>query len=467
MVFSTPLFLYFFLPLCLFFYYITPNKFKNLTLLCSSLLFYFWGEQRFVLIMFASIFIDYSHGLLVERFKKEGKDTLAKCAVGSSILFNLCLLGYFKYWNFFASSFQSMGLGFMELLEINLPIGISFYTFQTMSYTMDIYRGDTKAQKNIVNFGAFVTLFPQLIAGPILKYKDLDSQLDQRSHTFVKFASGIEIFIIGLCKKVLIANSMGQLWELYRDMPQTQLTTGGAWLGLVACTFQIYFDFSGYSDMAVGLGRMLGFEFSGNFNYPYISRSITDFWRRWHISLSSWFREYLYFPLGGNRGSRLRVMFNLFVVWLATGFWHGASWNFIVWGLYFFVLLMIERAFLGKLLQKVHPLVGHVYALFFVLISWAIFSIEDFSHLGYYLSVMFGQESVPMYNQETLYQGYYALPLLLIAGIGSTPLPKQAFQKFTEPVQMVLGTMLLFAGLIVSTAYLVDATYNPFLYFRF
>lgn len=467
MVFSTPLFLYFFLTICLFFYYITPVKGRNFTLLCCSLLFYFWGEQVYVLIMFASIFIDYSHGLLVEKFKNQGKDLLARCAVGSSVLFNLGLLGYFKYWDFFAESFQSMGMDFMPILEVHLPIGISFYTFQTMSYTIDVYRGDSKAQRNIINFGTYVTLFPQLIAGPILKYKDLGAQLDERSHSFQKFASGIEIFIIGLCKKVLIANAMGQLWETFRDAPTSELTVLGAWLGAVACTLQIYFDFSGYSDMAVGLGRMLGFQFSGNFNYPYIAKSITDFWRRWHISLSSWFREYLYIPLGGNRKSKGRVVLNLFIVWACTGFWHGASWNFLLWGLYFFVLLMIERSFLGKLLEKSPKAIAHGYALFFIGVSWIIFSIEDFTHLGDYLSVMFGLSNASVYDKIFLYNGLYSLPLILIACVGATPIPAKLFGKLTESAQMIFGTLLMFIGLIVSTAYLVDATYNPFLYFRF
>lgn len=467
MVFSSPLFLYFFLTICLFFYYITPKNGRNFTLLCSSLLFYFWGEQIYVVIMFASIFIDYSHGLLVEKFKNQGKDFLARCAVGSSVLFNLGLLGYFKYWDFFAESFQSVGMNFMEIKGIHLPIGISFYTFQTMSYTIDVYRGDSKAQRNIINFGTYVTLFPQLIAGPILKYKDLGAQLDERTHSFEKFASGIEIFIIGLCKKVLIANSMGQLWDVFQFTPTSELTVLGAWLGAFACTFQIYFDFCGYSDMAVGLGRMLGFEFSGNFNYPYISKSITDFWRRWHISLSSWFREYLYIPLGGNRKKPFRVVVNLFIVWACTGFWHGASWNFVLWGMYFFVLLMIERGFLGKILAKLPPVVGHCYALFFIVISWVIFFIGDFTHLGNYLKVMFAVGGTAMFDQISLYYGLFSLPLLLIAAVGATPIPAKLFGKMTESAQMIVGMILMFIGLIVSTAYLVDATYNPFLYFRF
>ncbi|MFI3254952.1 MAG: MBOAT family O-acyltransferase [Eubacteriales bacterium] len=468
MIFSTPLFLTIFLPICLALYYLTPPRFRNFTLLCASLLFYFWGEQIFVLIMVASILIDYTHGLLVEKFKNQGKDTLAKCAVASSILFNLCLLGYFKYTNLFVETLQNFGMtGAMEFATIHLPIGISFYTFQTMSYTVDVYRGDAKAQRNIINFGAFVTLFPQLIAGPILKYKDLGAQLDARTHKLSRFVSGIEIFIIGLSKKVLLANAMGWLWEQYQQLPTNQLSVLGAWLGVLAFTFQIYFDFSGYSDMAVGLGRMLGFEFSGNFNYPYISKSITDFWRRWHISLSSWFREYLYIPLGGNRKSKGRVMFNLFLVWAATGFWHGASWNFLLWGLYFFVLLIIEREFLGKVLSKAPTFLGHCYTLFFILISWTIFAIEDFARLGEYLKVMFGFGAVPPIDERFVYYFFSYLPLLVVASIASTPFPKKQFHKLKESVQMPLGLFLMFLGLVVSLAYLVDSSYNPFLYARF
>ena len=301
MVFSTPLFLFVYLSLTLLLYYAVPLKGRNLALLAVSLFFYAWGERIYVVIMVASTLIDYTHGMLVERCKARGNDRGARWAVASSVFFNLALLGFFKYWDFLAASFQAVGLNFMPVLNIHLPIGISFYTFQTMSYTIDVYRGDARAQRSLVNFGTFVTLFPQLIAGPIIKYKDLGDQIDSRTCTVEKFASGVQMFVIGLGKKVLIANNVGMLWESYKAMAPGDLTVAGAWLGVLAFAIQIYFDFSGYSDMAVGLGRMLGFEFMRNFNYPYISRSITEFWRRWHISLSTWFREYLYIPLGGNR----------------------------------------------------------------------------------------------------------------------------------------------------------------------
>ena len=467
MVFSTPIFLFYFLALTLLVYYVVPRKGRNVVLLISSLFFYYWGEREYVAIMFLSTAIDYTHGMLVERCKKKGNDKGARMAVASSIIFNLALLLFFKYWDFLAGSFQAMGLTFMPVLNIHLPIGISFYTFQTMSYTIDVYRGDTRAQRNIINFGTFVTLFPQLIAGPIIKYKDLGDQINERTTSTEKFASGVQIFMVGMAKKVLVANNVGMLWEAYKAMSAGELTVLGAWLGVIAFTFQIYFDFSGYSDMAIGLGRMLGFEFLPNFNYPYISKSITEFWRRWHISLSTWFREYLYIPLGGNRCSKPRWMFNLLVVWAATGIWHGASWNYLIWGLYFFVLLMLEKFFLLKVLNKAPALVGHVYTLFFVVVSWAIFAIEDFSQLGSYLKVMFGLGGVPLMDAKL---GYYVtsyLPILLVAAVASTPLGAKLYHKLKTPAAEVVCTVLVLAGLVVCTAYLVDGTYNPFLYFRF
>ena len=467
MVFSTPVFLFYFLALTLLVYYLVPRAWRNVVLLCSSLFFYCWGEREYVIIMFLSTAIDFIHGLLVDRCKKRDNDRGARMAVASSIVFNLALLFFFKYWDFIASSLQAVGLTFMPVLGIHLPIGISFYTFQTMSYTIDVYRGDARAQRSILNFGTFVTLFPQLIAGPIIKYKDLGDQIDEHTCSADKFASGVQIFMVGLGKKLLIANNVGMLWEAYKAMAPGELTVAGAWLGVLAFTFQIYFDFSGYSDMAVGLGRMLGFEFLPNFNYPYISKSITEFWRRWHISLSTWFKEYLYIPLGGNRCSKGRWMFNLLVVWAATGIWHGASWNYLIWGLYFFVLLMIEKFFLLDLLKKAPALVGHLYTMFFVLVSWAIFAIEDFSHLIAYLKVMFGLGGVPLVNGSL---GYYLtsyLPILCAAALASTPLGAGLYRRCGVRTQQVVCTLLVAAGLVVCTAYLVDGTYNPFLYFRF
>ena len=466
MVFSTPIFLFYFLVLTLLVYYLVPRKLRNGVLLISSLFFYYWGEQLYVSIMFLSTAIDYVHGLLVERCKARDNDRGARMAVASSIVFNLALLLFFKYWDFLAGSLQAVGLTFMPVLNIHLPIGISFYTFQTMSYTIDVYRDDAKVQRSLVNFGTFVTLFPQLIAGPIIKYKDLGDQINHRTHSPEQFASGVQIFVVGLAKKVLLANNIGKLWDTILALPAGELTTAGAWLGVAAFAFQLYFDFSGYSDMAVGLGRMLGFEFMRNFNYPYIAKSVTEFWRRWHISLGTWFREYLYIPLGGNRVSKPRLFFNLLVVWAATGIWHGASWNFLIWGLYFAVLLILEKAFLGKLLQKLPAALQHLYTLFLVLVSWAIFAVEDFGHMGAYLKAMFGLGG-GLTNDNVSYYFFSFLPMLIIAAVASTPLAAKLWKRLPEKPRLALLPILLLAGLLFSTAYLVDATYNPFLYFRF
>ena len=467
MVFSTPIFMFYFLVLTLFLYYTVPRRGRNVVLLAASLFFYYWGERVYVAIMFLSTAIDFTHGLLVERCKARGNDKGAKMAVASSIVFNLALLCFFKYWDFIAGSLQAAGLSFMPVLGIHLPIGISFYTFQTMSYTIDVYRGDARAQRNILNFGTFVTLFPQLIAGPIIKYKDLGDQINERTCSSEKFASGVQIFMVGLAKKLLIANNVGMLWDSYKAMALSDLTVAGAWLGVLAFTFQIYFDFSGYSDMAVGLGRMLGFEFLPNFNYPYIAKSITEFWRRWHISLSTWFREYLYIPLGGNRRGKGRQMFNLFVVWAATGIWHGANWNFLFWGLYFFVFLMAEKFVLLGVLERAPAAVGHVYTLFLVMVSWAVFAMEDLGQLGGYLKVMFGLGGVPLADGAF---GYYLtsyLPTLCVAALASTPLGAAAYRRLGTAAKQVACTLLVAGGLVVCTAYLVAGTYNPFLYFNF
>ena len=467
MVFSTPIFLFCFLVLTLLVYYVVPRRFRNPVLLCASLLFYYWGEQTYVLIMFLSTAIDFTHGLLVERCKSRGNDRGAQLAVASSIVFNLGLLFFFKYWDFIASSLQSVGLTFMPVLNIHLPIGISFYTFQTMSYTIDVYRGDARAQRSILNFGTFVTLFPQLIAGPIIKYKDLGDQIDSRDTSAEKFASGVQIFMVGMAKKVLIANNVGMLWDSCKAMAAADLTVAGAWLGAFAFGLQIYFDFSGYSDMATGLGRMLGFEFLPNFNHPYVSRSATEFWRRWHISLGTWFREYLYIPLGGSRVGPVRRYLNLLIVWAATGIWHGASWNYLIWGLYFGLILVLEKKFLLRLLEGLPRWVGHLYTLFLVLVSWPIFAIEDFGHLTAYLKVMFGLGGTALAD-GTL--GYYLtsyLPILCVAALAATPLGVKLYRKLPRRAAQISGVVLILVGLVLCTAYLVDGTYNPFLYFRF
>ena len=467
MVFSSPLFLFFYLPTVLLVYYMTPLRWRNAVLLVFNLIFYGWGEPVYILIMFLSIAIDYTHGMLVERAKRRGRDGRARAAVCSSVLFNLALLFFFKYWDFLAESLAAVGLDFMPRLGLSLPIGISFYTFQTMSYTIDVYRGDAPVQRSVISFGTFVTLFPQLIAGPIIQYKDLDAQLDHRDHTAEKFASGVQVFVVGMAKKVLLANNLGMLWDAYKAVPAAGLTVLGAWLGVAAFSLQIYFDFSGYSDMAIGLGRMLGFEFKPNFDYPYISRSITEFWRRWHISLGTWFREYVYIPLGGNRVSRGRLCFNLLVVWGLTGIWHGASWNFLLWGLYFGVLLMLEKLFLKRWIDRWPACFQHAYTLLLVAVSWAIFALEDFGQLGAYLAVMFGLAGRSLTDGAFFYYLRSYLPVLVLACLASTPLARRLWHRApTRAVQAALPVLLL-AGLLLSTAYLVDATYNPFLYFRF
>ena len=464
MVFSTPFFLFYYLTLVLLVYYVAPVRFRNFILLIASLFFYYWGEQVYTVIMLLSIVIDYTHGMIVHRCKEKGNDAGARIAVASSVVFNLAILFFFKYWDFAARSLQTLGIGFLPVLNISLPIGISFYTFQTMSYTIDVYRGDARVQKNMIHFGTFVTLFPQLIAGPIIKYKDLDKQLECRTHSVERFSSGVCRFMVGLAKKLLLANNLGQLWDVFKATPVQELTFTGAWLGVIAFAFQIYFDFSGYSDMAIGMGRLFGFEFMENFNYPYIAKSITEFWRRWHISLSSWFREYLYIPLGGNRCKKGRWLFNLLIVWAATGIWHGASWNYLFWGLYFFCLLIFEKLLLGKWLRKLPRVLQHLYVIVLVLISWAIFAMEDLGHLGAYLQAMAGLNGGPILDSRTFYYLRSFLPMLIIASIGSTPMVTKLWTRVSSRMIRILILML---GFILCTAYVVASTYNPFLYFRF
>ena len=473
MVFSTPVFLFYFLVLTLLVYYLVPRKLRNVVILISSLIFYYWGEQTYVVIMFLSTAIDFTHGMLVEHFKGKGQITYAKMAVASSMFFNLLLLLFFKYWDFLASSLQAIGLNFMPVLGIHLPIGISFYTFQTMSYTIDVYRGDTRAQRNIINFGTFVTLFPQLIAGPIIKYKDLGDQIDQRDTSIDKFGSGVQMFMIGLGKKILIANNVGMLWDSYKAMAASDLTVAGAWLGVVAFTFQIYFDFSAYSDMAIGLGHMFGFRFLENFNYPYISRSVTEFWRRWHISLSTWFRDYVYIPLGGNRCSKLKHMRNIFVVWLLTGLWHGAAWTFVLWGLWFCLLLLGEKFLWGKYLEKLPSLIRWTYTMFAVILSWVLFRSVDLGQAWAYLGAMFGQTPGLAQDGQALYYLLQFWPEWVLALIAFLPV-KQWLQSWLEArgsagqaVALWAPRVLALGLLALSYLELVTGSFNPFIYFQF
>ena len=464
MVFSSLTFLFGYLPLTLALYFLTPLRRRNFVLLVTSLFFYGWGEPVYVGVMFLSIFIDYTHGLLVERFRQ--RDRLARWFVGQSVVFNLLLLGFFKYWDFLAANLSLLPGVSVPELGLPLPLGISFFTFQTMSYTIDVYRRDAPVQRNVIDFGAYVTLFPQLIAGPIVKYKTVAEELVRRTVTSVDFAEGACRFTVGLAKKVLLANAAGALWEsCLASQSAGALTVTGGWTGLFAFGLQIYFDFSGYSDMAIGLGRILGFRFDENFDHPYLSTSVGEFWRRWHMSLTSWFREYLYFPLGGSRAGRARTLRNLLVVWFCTGFWHGASWNFILWGLYFGLWLILERFVFRDLLTRTPVWVKRVYTLAVVFVGWGIFAMEDLGVCGRYLAVCFG--GGPLWSGPDGYRlRSWALVLLLLV-LGSTTLAVDLWSRVPERGRKILTPVLMALGLVVSTAYLVDGSYNPFLYFRF
>ena len=464
MVFSSLTFLFGYLPLTLALYFLTPLRRRNFVLLLASLFFYGWGEPVYVGVMFLSIFIDYTHGLLVERFRQ--RDRLARWFVGQSVVFNLLLLGFFKYWDFLAANLSLLPGVTVPQLGLPLPLGISFFTFQTMSYTIDVYRRDAPVQRNIIGFGAYVTLFPQLIAGPIVKYKTVAAELVHRTVTSRDFAEGACRFTAGLAKKVLLANAAGALWESCQASQNAgALTVAGGWTGLFAFGLQIYFDFSGYSDMAIGLGRILGFRFDENFDHPYLSTSVGEFWRRWHMSLTSWFREYLYFPLGGSRAGSAKTLRNLLIVWFCTGFWHGASWNFVLWGLYFGLWLILERFVFRDLLARTPVLVKRFYTLLVVFVGWGIFAMEDLGVCGRYLAVCFGNG--PLWSALDGYRlRSWALILLLLV-LGSTTLAADLWKKIPERGRKVLAPVLMALGLVVSTAYLVDGSYNPFLYFRF
>lgn len=466
MVFSSLTFLYGFLTLVLAFSFLLPKRarWQNLLLLLVSLFFYGWGEPVYVGIMLLSILIDYSHGLLVERYRAD--DRKARWFVGQSVVFNLLLLGFFKYWDFFAENLSFLPGISLPKLGLPLPLGISFFTFQTMSYTIDVYRRDAPVQRNPVDFGAFVTLFPQLIAGPIVKYKTVAQDLRNRVMTSEDFAEGACRFTVGLAKKVLLANPAGELWQSCQTAQALgTLTVTGGWTGLFAFGLQLYFDFSGYSDMAIGLGRMFGFHFGENFDHPYCARSVGEFWRRWHMSLTSWFREYLYFPLGGSRGGTRKTLRNLVIVWFCTGLWHGASWNFILWGLYFAFWLILERFLFRGLLERMPSPVKRVYTILAVFLGWGLFAIEDLGVCGQYLRICFGGGDLWSAADGFRLRSYAVLLVFLV--LGATPLALQIWGRLPERVRRVLTPVLMLLGLIASTAYLVDGSYNPFLYFRF
>ena len=458
MVFSSILFIFRFLPIAMGIYFLTPKKLKNLSLLILSLIFYSWGEPRYFLLMIASIFADYFISINIEKNNKNKKIKILLLAI--SIIFNVGILFFFKYINFFIENINSIFNMSLNNVKITLPVGISFYTFQTMSYTIDVFLGKVKAEKNIINFGAFVCLFPQLIAGPIVKYIDISKELKNRDINLDEIQEGIRLFILGLGSKVLIANNIGSLWNEVETMGFNNISTILAWMGIIAFSLQIYFDFNGYSLMAIGLGKILGFNFPNNFNYPYESRSITEFWRRWHITLGQWFKQYVYIPLGGNRLGRARTYFNLFIVWFLTGLWHGASYNFILWGLYFFILICIEKNGLLNLLNK-HKLISHIYTIFFILVGWVLFAVIDLNKIINFLKKMF------IFNagNEWIYYLRNYIIIYTIAIIFSTSFLKKIYNKFVK--SNIVDTIILITIFLLSIAYLVDSSYNPFLYFRF
>ncbi|WHX48662.1 MBOAT family O-acyltransferase [Paenibacillus woosongensis] len=482
MVFSSPIFLFVFLPIILIGYFLIRTKYKNLFLLGASLLFYCWGEPKYVLLMLVSILLNYIFGILVENNKNKGK--LAKKITGLAVVVNLGILILYKYANFIIDNLnvvaQSIGFKPIYLEPIDLPIGISFYTFQAMSYVIDVYRRDTVAQRKLSDHALYISLFPQLVAGPIVRYSDISEQIKNRKTTIEDFEYGIRRFIIGLGKKVLIANPLGRIADDIFSLSGENLSSSLSWFGLICYSFQIYYDFSGYSDMAIGLGRMFGFKFLENFNYPYISKSIKEFWRRWHISLSSWFRDYVYIPLGGSRSTVFVTYRNLIIVFLLTGIWHGASWNFIVWGLFHGLFLLLERTRFGNLLDKIWSPIKLVYTLFVVMIGWVFFKSETFGSSVIYLKAMFNLYSNNISNlyNVSMFINNEILLVLCIAIIGATPIPKKMVNKIEHHINKKKSIVLkigyeslyiasLIALLLFSVMSLATSTYNPFIYFRF
>lgn len=460
MVFSSITFLFYFLPIVLALYYLVPNKFKNLILLISSFIFYFYGEPKYVLLMAFSIISTYICGILVDKYR--GTKT-AKLFLILEIIISIGLLIYFKYADFIIKNINLWLSQKIDLINVLLPIGISFYTFQMISYVVDIYRGEVKVQKNILKLATYVSLFPQLIAGPIVRYSTIEKQLENREYSINKFSLGVRRFVIGLGKKVLIANVIGTLVNTFFISEDKSILF--YWLYAIGVMLQIYFDFSGYSDMAIGLGKMFGFDFLENFNYPYIATSITDFWRRWHISLSSWFRDYVYIPLGGNRVSKIKWIRNIMVVWILTGLWHGAEWNFIIWGIYFGILLIIEKLFLLKKTEKIPKFFKVIYTLFFVMISFIIFNGNEIIEN---IKGLFGIGNISVISKESIYYLKSYFIVILIGIIGATPIMKNIVKKEKiKKITNILEPIYLFSILLLSTSYIIDGSFNPFLYFRF
>lgn len=467
MLFSSISFIYYFLPIVFLVYFSVPYKYKNIVLLVSSLMFYFFGEPKYTILLLFSTIVDYIHSLIIDK----NRDTkIAKMALISSVVINISMLCFFKYSDFFIKNINALFNTNFELLKLTLPIGISFFTFQTMSYTIDVYRNEAKIQKNPLGLATYVSLFPQLIAGPIVRYKTVAEEINNREHSFNNFAYGIKRFVIGLSKKVLIANALGELNVIATSANNPSVLF--YWLGAIAFTLQIYFDFSGYSDMAIGLGRIFGFNFLENFNYPYISKSISEFWNRWHMSLGTWFKDYVYIPLGGNRVSKLKWFRNIAIVWFLTGFWHGASWNFILWGLYFGVIIILEKLFIMNLLEKIPNVFRHIYVIYIVVISFVIFNIESLSDIWTYFKGMFGVLDIPTLNVESMYYLKSYAVVIIISIIGSTPVIKNILSsvhnhKIINKAMNVLEPSCYLILLAVVTGYLVDSSFNPFLYFRF
>ncbi|MGN0612323.1 MAG: MBOAT family O-acyltransferase [Porcipelethomonas sp.] len=463
MVFSSIMFLYFFLPCVLLVYYVSPKKVKNIILLLSGLFFYAWGEPVYVFLMLLTTFVDYCAGRIIDKYDLYPR--MRRAALIGSLVINLGILFVFKYSGFVAGIFG------IDIDALPLPVGISFYTFQSMSYTIDMYLRKIKVQKSFINYAAYVTLFPQIVAGPIVRYEDVQNEIDNRRINGVLIGEGVGIFIKGLVKKVFLANNIGMLWTEIKAMDYSELSVVTAWLGILAFTFQIYYDFSGYSDMAVGLGKMLGFNFPENFRHPYVSRSISEFWRRWHITLGSWFRSYVYIPLGGNRKGKFKTLRNLLIVWGLTGLWHGASWNFILWGLYFGLIIIIERVFLGKYLEKLRPSVSIAYTFILVIFGWVLFDTNTLSDAVGYFSAMFGG-GAGFIDSLALFEIKNYLILFVLCALGSAgflgKLLKRLHRSAAASKLVYNATPFIQAAmLLMCTAYLVDASYNPFLYFRF
>lgn len=464
MVFSSLVFMFAYLPITLLAYYLVPRQGRNIFLFIVNLIFYGWGEPKLVLLMVFNIFFNYIGGWLVDKYRADAKKK--KLFLILTCVLDIGILAVFKYTGMITETLNMLPFLNIPELQISLPIGISFYTFQTMSYVIDVYRDDAPMSKNFINFGTYVALFPQLIAGPIVRYRDVAEQLVNRRETLEMFTKGVKLFMVGLAKKVIIANTMGTLTtNIFATTDENGVV--GTWVGIIAYTFQIYFDFSGYSDMACGLGNMMGFEFLKNFNYPYIAKSITDFWRRWHISLSTWFKEYVYIPLGGNRKGVKRQILNLLIVWGLTGLWHGAAYNFVLWGLYYGLLLILEKFVLKKFLDRLPSFVQHIYTLFIIIIGWGLFYFTDVRQLGEFMVDLFNFGN-GICGDQAFNLIMSNLPMLIIAAVASTPLATMLYTRFEHTRFMWIPETLYCMGVLaVSTASLVNQSYNPFLYFRF